>query len=160
MEVENNTQYNNNPHKNKVHRVLAHGHSVFFLLFLIGVTLDFIFPIKIFTSSFMVPIGFLLLILGTLLIVWAEKSSHNFKKDDLSKETFCSGPYCYTRNPTHFGLFFLVMGFGFIANAFFVILTTLVSFFIEKFVFQSKAEKILAEKYGTHYLEYKKMVKF
>jgi len=158
MEIKN-TVGNNNPHKNKVRRIFAHSHSIFFALFLIGVTLDLIFKVTIFANSVAAPVGFFLLVFGTFLIFWAEKTPHNFK-DGINKHSFHTGPYRYTRNPTHWGLFLLVLGFGLMVNAFFVVLTTLISFFIEKFIFQDKAEKILEAKYGAHYLEYKKMVKF
>lgn len=149
----------NNPHKNKVRRVLVHSHSIFFILFLIGVALDLVFKITIFSGPISAPTGFVILILGTILIVWAKKTPHNVK-DGLSKHSFHVGPYRYTRNPTYWGLFFLVIGFGIMINAFFVVLFTIISFFVEKFVFQDKAEKMLEAKYGEHYLEYKKMVKF
>ena len=77
----------------------------------------------------------------------------------MTKETFCQGPYCYTRTPTHWGLFFLVLGFGILVNAFFVVVTTIVSFIVSKFIFLRRGEAILAKKYGTPYLEYKKQVK-
>ncbi|KKP64099.1 MAG: hypothetical protein UR62_C0020G0001, partial [Candidatus Nomurabacteria bacterium GW2011_GWF2_35_12] len=67
--------------------------------------------------------------------------------------------YCYTRSPTHFGLFLLMLGFGIITNALFIIIFSVISFIITKFVFIRKEEKILAEKYGIPYLEYKKSVK-
>jgi protein-S-isoprenylcysteine O-methyltransferase Ste14 len=151
---------NQNPHKNKVHKILAHSYSIYFLFFLIGVCLNLIFNFKVFNNSFMAPIGILFLISGTLLIFWAQKTSRNLKKDNVSKETFCHGPYYFTRTPTNFGLFFLVLGFGLIINAFFVTLFAFISFVIAKFTFLNKEEKILALKYGTPYLEYKKMVKF
>lgn len=47
-----------------------------------------------------------------------------------------------------------------IVNAFFIIVFSFISFLITKFTFLSKEEKILAEKYGAPYLEYKKSVKF
>jgi len=159
METENK-EINTNPQKHKVRRALVHSHSVYFILFLIGITLDLVFPVKIFTNPILAPTGFVFLIFGTLLVIWAEKSSHNFKNGSISKENFCSGPYCYTRSPTHWGLFFLIVGFGFIASAFFVVIFALISFLIEKFIFQDKAEKILEAKYGAPYLEYKKMVRF
>lgn len=151
---------NKNPHKNTVHRVLAHSYSMYFVLFLVGVTLDLIFKFKIFTSSIMVPVGIILLMLASFLILWAQKTSRNLKTENMSKETFCKGPYCYTRSPTHWGLFFLMLGFGIIANAVFVILSTLISFIIAKFIFIEKQETILEQKYGTPYLEYKKSVRF
>ncbi len=151
---------NNNTHKHKVRRTFVHSHSIYFLLFLAGVSLDLIFKLPIFSGSKMVPVGFGFLFLGTCLIVWAEKTSHNFKDGNISKENFCNGPYCYTRNPTHLGLFLSIVGFGFISNSLFIVLSALISFFIEKFIFQDKAEKILEEKYGAPYLEYKKSIKF
>jgi protein-S-isoprenylcysteine O-methyltransferase Ste14 len=83
-----------------------------------------------------------------------------FKSELVTKETFCRGPYCYTRSPTHFGLFLLIIGFGFVLNAFFVVLFTFFCFLITKITFVKKQEKLLEEKYGTAYTEYKKSVKF
>ena len=146
--------------KQSVHKILAYSYSMYFILFLVGVVLDLILKIKIFTSPIVVPIGAIFLIFGSILILWAQHTSKNLKVENITKETFCHGPYCYTRTPTNFGLFFLILGFGIIANAFFVILFTLISFIIAKFVFLDKEEKVLAAKYGTPYLEYKKLVKF
>jgi protein-S-isoprenylcysteine O-methyltransferase Ste14 len=53
-----------------------------------------------------------------------------------------------------------MLGFGIMNNALFVIVTTFISFFISKFVFIDRQERILADKYGAPYLEYKKAVKF
>ncbi|MSU44762.1 hypothetical protein EXS45_01090 [Candidatus Nomurabacteria bacterium] len=146
-------------HRSKVHQILAHSYSLYFILFLVGVCFDIIFKFKILTSSILLPVGFVFLIFATLLILWAQQTSRNLKIENLNKETFCKGPYCYTRSPTHWGLFLLMLGFGIIANALFIILTTIVSFIISRFVFLEKQENILAQKYGTPYLEYKKSVK-
>ena len=150
-------------HKSKrtVHHVLAHSYSFYFLFFLLGVFLNLFFPIRIFNNSIMVPVGVLLLIMASLLILWAQKTSRDFRKEEnINKETFCRGPYCYTRSPTHWGLFLLMLGFGVVINAVFIILFTIISFIVTKLVFLKKEESILADKYGTPYLEYKKSVKF
>lgn len=149
------------PHKNKVHHVLVHSYSVYFVLFLVGVFLDLIFDYEIFGDSITVPIGFFFLILATIIILWAQKTGRDLKKvKEIKTEHFCRGPYCYTRIPTQWGLFFLMFGFGVITNSFFVIISTIISFLISKFVFMSKHDRILVEKYGATYLEYKKLVKF
>ncbi|MEO5635077.1 MAG: methyltransferase [Candidatus Paceibacterota bacterium] len=145
-------------HKYSIHKVLAHSYSVYFLFFLVGVTLDLIFKFKIYVSSIMVPVGLALLILGSILILWAQETSRNLTSQNLTKETFSRGPYSYTRSPTHWGLFFLILGFGIISNALFLVLSTLVAFLITRFVFLEKEELILAQKYGTPYLEYQKIV--
>jgi protein-S-isoprenylcysteine O-methyltransferase Ste14 len=144
----------------KVHRVLINSYSVYFLALLIGVYLDFVFDLKIFRGSFVMAAGFILLMAGTFLIVWAQKTSRDLNTETLSKETFTRGPYHFTRTPTNFGLFFLMLGFGLIANGPFIIILSLLSFIVAKFIFLEQEEKILAEKYGTPYLEYKKTVKF
>lgn len=167
METENKIE-NNNPHKNKVHRILAHSYSIQFIWFLIGVCLDLVFYTregpafggKFFASSITMSVGIIFLILASFLIFWAQKTSQNINKENINKETFCHGPYCYTRSPTHLGLFLLMLGFGMMVGAPFVILTSFLSLLISKFVFLNKQEKILAEKYGAPYLEYKKSVKF
>jgi protein-S-isoprenylcysteine O-methyltransferase Ste14 len=149
-----------NPHKNKVHKILAHSYFFYFVSFLVGLFFDFIFPLKIFKDFSFSYIGILFLIFGTILIFWAQKVSHELQKEDINKKTFCRGPYRYTRSPTHLGLFFLMLGFGVVINSFFIVFFSLISFFITKFVFIRRQEKILSEKYGVPYLEYKKLVKF
>ena len=156
MEGDNKTD----THKNSVHRVLAHSYSVFFFFFLIGICLDLFFNLRVFNSITATPSGVIFLIIGTLLIIWAQTTSQKLNKENISKETFCHGPYRYTRSPTHWGLFLLMLGFGMINNAFFIVLFSIISFLIAKFVFLNKEEKILASKYGASYLEYKKSVKF
>ena len=146
--------------KHSIHRILAHSYIAHLILFLFGVFFDVIFRFKVFTNSALAGIGAAFLILGSILIFWAQYTSHHLNKKNITKETFCQGPYCYTRTPTNFGLFFLVLGFGLAINAFFVILSAFVSLLISRLVFLNKQEKMLAVKYGDPYLEYKKSVKF
>jgi protein-S-isoprenylcysteine O-methyltransferase Ste14 len=148
------------PHRNKAHITLAHSYMVYFVFFLLGVMLDFIFKFKIVNDTVMMPIGLVIIVFATALIFWAQKTSRNLNIENLSKETFLKGPYAITRMPTSFGLFFLVLGFAFVANATFVVVTTVISFLLSKFIFLEKQESILEKKYSTHYAEYKKQVKF
>ncbi len=155
MEIEDK-----NLNKNKVHKILARSYAVHFLLFLVGVVLDLVFSIKVFTNSVIVSFGGVLIVLGSILIFWAQYTSRNLKKENITKETFCHGPYYFTRTPTNFGLFFMILGFGLMLNAFFVVLSSFISFIVAKFMFLNKEEEVLAQKYGVPYLEYKKSVKF
>ncbi len=151
---------NNEGIKHNVHHILAHSYVFYFGAFLVGLVLDFIFPIKILEKNITIYSGIIFLFLATFLIFWAQKTSRNLDKNNLKKETFCKGPYRYTRTPTSWGLFFLILGFGIMVNAFFIILFTVISFIVTKFVFLRKQEEILAQKYGEPYLEYKRSVKF
>lgn len=158
METEIKTE-NTASHKNRVHFVLAHSYSLYFLLLLVGIGLDLIFGYKVFADSIMVPIGVVLLVFGSFLSFWAQLSSRKLDKNNLTKEAFTRGPYSFSRHPTHWGLFFMIFGFGVMINATFVILSTVISFLISKLFFISKQEDILASKYGAPYTEYKKSVK-
>ena len=160
---------NTDIHREKVHGVLAHSYAVYFLLFLTGLFFDFVFSAwggsafggDFFNNSLAQFIGIILLVLATILILWAQKTGHEFRKIKEKKtENFCLGPYCYTRIPTQWGLFSLMLGFGIVTNAFFVVIFSLVAFLIAKFVFIEKEERLLAQKYGGAFLEYKKLVRF
>jgi protein-S-isoprenylcysteine O-methyltransferase Ste14 len=151
---------NSNTLNDNIHHVLAHSYSTYFILFLVGLSLDLVFKWSVFTGDVVVFMGILLLVLGTALILWAQNTSRNLNKQNLTKDVFSHGPYCFTRSPTHWGLFFLMLGFGLMSNAFFVILLTILSFVLTRLIFLKKEETLLLEKYGTPYLEYKKSVKF
>lgn len=161
MEESINKEHKDNKQyfKNTLHSLFAHCYFLYFLLFILGVLLDLVYPIKIFPGATMLPIGFVLLIMATGIIFWDQKTPKKINMDNLSKDSFCRGPYCYTRHPGHWGLFLLVLGFGVVANAFFIIFLTIVSFVITKLVYLKKHDLVLTEKYGSHYEEYKKSVK-
>lgn len=146
-------------HPAHVHHVLAHSYSAYFLLFLVGVALDLVFDIEIFSGFFPMLIGWLFLGLGTLLILWAQHTTRHLHKHEITKETFACGPYSYTRSPTHWGLFLLILGFGLLINALFVVIFSVIAMLVTKFTFLRKQEEALERKYGTPYLEYKKSVK-
>ena len=145
--------------RKSAHQILAHSYLVYLLALLLGLLFYVFFPIKIFDQPALLYFGSVLLILATMLIFSAQKASKNFNRENVNKESFCHGPYCFTRSPTHWGLFILLLGFGIIINSFFVVVFTIASFLLTKFVFLRKEEKVLEEKYGAPYLEYKKIVR-
>ena len=147
-------------YKNKVHKILAHSYSTYLLSFLLGVVFNLNFGFQVFVNPIFSYLGVFLLVLGSLLIIWAQYTSAHLSMTNITKESFSHGPYRFTRTPTNFGLFFVMLGFSMIINTLFIIIFTLIAFVVAKFIFLNKEEKILAEKYGAPYLEYKKSVKF
>lgn len=143
-----------------VHGVLAHSYFMTLLLFFLGTVLDLIFQFKIFKHNSFFYIGLFLMIFATLLVFWAQHTSHKLKKQNITKEAFQKGPYAFTRTPTHWGMLFLTFGFGIGINAFFIVLTSIIAFLISKFYFIKQEEEILTTKYGNPFTEYKKIVKF
>src|SRR3989338_5200603 len=127
-----------NQSKNSVHYILAHSYFMYFFAFILGLFLDYILPLKIFEEGVGYVWGLVLLILGTFLIFWAQKTSSQLKIENISKHVFLCGPYKYTRTPTHYGLFFVILGFGLLNNMSFIIILSTVSFLITKFYFIKK----------------------
>jgi protein-S-isoprenylcysteine O-methyltransferase Ste14 len=158
MEAENI----HNSHKNNIHQVLIHIYVAYFVFFLVGLSLDIFFRTNFFPEAIMRPVGAVLLVVATYVIFWAQKTGRNLReiKEDLKKEHFCRGPYCYTRIPTQWGLTLLMLGFGIFSNSFFVVLGTVFALLFSQLAFMGKHDRIMIEKFGDSYQEYKKMLKF
>ncbi len=148
----------NSIYQTSIHNVLAHSYSFYFVAFLFGIILDFVYPVQSFDIHSIQPLGLILLAISTLLIHWAQRTSRNLKKEEISYKNFMVGPYKFSRMPTHLGIFILLLGFGIITNSFWVILFSFISFFITKMTFIKTEEKILEKKYGDPYLKYKNVV--
>ena len=147
--------------KDQVHKILAHSYSLYLGALLVGLFLDFQFPVTIFSNPTMASLGAVFLFFATCLIVWAQSTNRDLEIDTemLSIRTFMDGPYKYSRTPTHWGLFLLVLGFGIIYNALFIVVLTTISFIITKLIFIKQEEELLAQKYGAPYREYQKHVR-
>lgn len=121
----------------------------FVILYLLGVTaVLFAIPDD---NSIRQGIG--LIIAGLLIRIWA-----NGYAIKLTKLTI-SGPYAFVRHPLYLGTMLLVIGFNIVlrinyAAAFFVII--LISGIYYKTI--AKEEKMLIEKFGEVYIDYKKRV--
>ncbi len=145
--------------KTTVHEILAESYLATFSFFLVGVVLDSIIKFRFFEKDFSNYAGMFLILIGTLLIYLAQRTSRRLNINGMTKETFMKGPYKFSRTPTHWGMLFLIAGFGFTLNAFFVVFTAILAFLISKTIFLKKEEDVLLGKYGDPYLEYKKSVR-
>lgn len=148
--------------KNTVHYVLFSSSFIFLLAIILGVFFDTFLNKEIFSDGIYQNIGFILLVIGSIIIYWAQKASLNFKikiQKNIKKSYFEFGPYGYTRHPTHFGLFVMTLGFGLLINSLFSIIFTILAHFFTKIFNVKKEEEILISKYGETYSEYKKKVK-
>jgi len=149
--------------KNLVHIVLGHSYLLFFLGLLVGSFGDLYLPVH-FANGDLKFIGALFIFVGPLLILWAQKTSSKTRKlryeGDSVIDTFARGPYAFTRSPTHYGIGIMVFGYSLIVGSVWLVLSTLLTFVISKIFFLKKEEKILVEKYGEKYDDYKKKVKF
>lgn len=148
-----------------VHQLLAHSYLIYLAAIVVGFGADLIYPVS-FSFPLLEPLGALLIIFGTVVAFWAQRSarrgSHlrNTETEKICRDHFCVGPYVFTRSPTQYGLSFMLLGLAFLYGSFFLVITTLAAFLIGRFIYVPKQEYHLEAKYGAPYLEYKKHVKF
>jgi len=148
--------------KDMVHFILAHSYLIFLFSIILGVLFDTFLDHKIFSHPAYSSVGLLLMMAGTFLIYWAQKTSSRYKRNmnkGGTRSHFESGPYRYSRSPTHLGLFFLTLGFSLMINSFFSVVFTIIAHALTKIVFLKREEKLLEKKYGQVYSDYKKKVR-
>jgi|JI8StandDraft_1071087.scaffolds.fasta_scaffold89925_2 protein-S-isoprenylcysteine O-methyltransferase Ste14 len=146
-----------------VHAVLAHSYLVYFAGIVVGLFVDIFFGWRI-SSLYVLPIlGFIFLLSGSLIVLWAQKTSRKTSpgrnSGTLSIDDFLHGPYRFTRAPTQLGLFLLILGFGLFLNSLSVVGLTVIIYAVSLSVFIPREEKRLLAKYGDPYLAYLKKVR-
>ena len=164
-QIEQKNEIKINNHRNGiVHFVLLNSYLVFLFAVVLGVFLDSFIKNKLYFNNTYQSIGFLMLIIGSVIIYWAQKTSSNSKKrinENSSKPYlyFEFGPYRYLRSPTYFGLFIMTLGFSLIINSLFGVVLNIVAYIIIRLFFLKEEERLLEIKYGQAYSDYRKRVK-
>ncbi len=144
-----------------VHHILSYSYTAYFFGIIFALIIQQFFPISLYKNPDFGVIGFLLLVLGSFFIYWAQHTTQiteEKRHSAPSPEDFKKGPYKFSRSPTHLGLVMLCLGVGFLFNSLFVFIFSFVSFFVSHLFFLNQQDKILEEKYGEPYKEYKKSV--
>ena len=144
------------------HAVLTESYMVYVVLLIPAMVITSFYP----TSSAMLsllPLGILLMCLAPLLIMWAQRASEHFrdkkKTNELVTADFMHGPYQFVRFPTHLGLFLLTIGLSITMGSFIIFCAALLAHIVTHVVFLPNEDKLLVEKYGEPYREYKKIVR-
>lgn len=143
-----------------VHYILSHSYMLFFVAIIGGMIADHLFPILIISNKY-TDYGFLLMLIGSIVIYWAQTTSSTSSKqlEETGIRRFDMGPYKFSRNPTHIGLGLMTLGFGLIMQSVFIIIFLVIVYTISKLVFLPAEERILCEKYGDAYCNYQKRVR-
>lgn len=161
-DISNNSVKKQSIREGMVHIILSHSYTVFLMAVVFGLVLDVFIPIYIFNAHIYQYIGIIFIVLGSLLIYWAQSTTSFTKKEEVQNSNaprdFARGPYKYSRNPTHIGLSIMTLGLGLLLNSVFSVVLTVIASLITKFIFVKKEETILQERYGQSYSDYKKKV--
>ncbi|MCK5346351.1 MAG: isoprenylcysteine carboxylmethyltransferase family protein, partial [Candidatus Heimdallarchaeota archaeon] len=126
-----------------------------------------LFPVDINFPYLLKLCGLVILVLGFVLIIWANYTLLVIGKIGFTaREPFhvphslvVEGPYVFSRNPIYMAVIFLSIGTGILLDSLTFFLLSIVLFFIFWKFFVSWEEKKLEEAFGEQYLEYKKRVR-
>jgi protein-S-isoprenylcysteine O-methyltransferase Ste14 len=157
-------QEKTNNHRRKINLILLNSYLIFLLAVVLGTFLDPLLKYKMFTDTLYQNAGFVMLIVGSILIYWAQSvssvSKHKMNEKNGSTYIYFNfGPYKYFHNPTHLGLFVATLGFSLIINSLFGVILNIISYCIVRFFFIKQEEKLLELKYGQDYIDHEKKVK-
>lgn len=149
--------------KSLIQVVSGHGYLFLFGVGLFGLLIDLLHSYRIPGVGFQY-FGILLILLGTLLTLWAQYSSNKHRNswlmENIKAAHFYHGPYMHMKSPTHVGIAVMLLGFGFCLASLSVVLAVVFASLFLKVSFLRKHEAILLKQFGTAYDEYRKRVKF
>jgi protein-S-isoprenylcysteine O-methyltransferase Ste14 len=135
-------------------------------LFLVAIGFALLFfrlyPVRIsYHLTIVTSIGIGLFIIGTILVILAERSRHNLFhfSEGLTCYDFSVGVYNHSRHPGTLGFLMLFLGFAFLLNSQAILITVFLHFLLLSLVFIPLIEREIEQNCGNPYKEYKKIVR-
>ncbi len=127
------------------------------IAFMVG--LHFIIPIVEVFNNYWKLIGVIPIILGIYFNIAADKSFNKYdttvKPNKASDRLITCGVFKISRNPMYLGMVLILLGLGFILGSLsqFLVIPIFISLLNKKFI--QIEEKMLEEKFGDFWIEYK-----
>lgn len=143
--------------------IIMHPPVFYIAATIIGLGLDYLFPLSFGFEGAIKIASLVILVLGTLVLVLGFKMFAADKQSPSVHEPtntiYQSGIYAYSRNPIYLGvLLWMVSGALFFDKAWILMMAFLLIFFMNKVVIE-KEEAYLEEKFGDNYRAYKQKVR-
>ena len=139
--------------------------SLFIVVTIASLILDFFFPSPLYTVMWTQEAGFIFLFLGSILLYAAHRSAKTIRKDITTSNDsvvdFFVGPYQYMRHPAYMGMVLVGIGMSFLLNSGIILLSSALFYLIARVVVRMEEEHLLHEDshLNHHYKAYTKKVK-
>lgn len=142
---------------------MADGQDFFFILLVLSVLLNFLFPVPAFLSPPFTFAGFLIIGIGFTLALWSRslflRNSTTLQLSEEPRSLVTSGPFRISRNPIYLGMAAILVGVAvflgtLLTFAFPVLFVLLIGFLVIP-----GEERKLEKLFGEPYREYKKRVR-
>ena len=134
--------------------------TYFIILFLLSIGLHFIFPIRNIIFHPYNYLGFIFIIFGSVINLWADSL---FKKKKTTVKPFekpfyfiAKGPFSISRHPMYLGFTSILFGLSVLLGSIVAFLSPFALIIILEKRFIVYEEKNLEEAFGKEYLDYKK----
>jgi len=136
--------------------------SYFFFCLAASIILDFVLPVYAIAQPYHYG-GVLIFIIGAVLTIWTDqlfkKYKTTVKPGQESKKLIITGPYKYSRNPMYLGMLLILLGVSCFLGSAISFLSPLAFYLIMNFKFIPLEEKMLQQKFGQQFTEYKKQTR-
>lgn len=137
--------------------------TYFIILMVLSIGVHFLYPIKKILYPPFTYFGFLLILVGIILNLWADRL---FKKMDTTVKPFkdpkvflTSGPFRISRHPMYLGMTSILLGVAIINGTIITFLFPILFVIIMEFLFIPFEEKNLDKIFSFKYSDYKKKVR-
>lgn len=153
------------PEKISLSEITSYSLFIYLLFSLLGVAIElFFFSQKVFSSNLSLYIGFGVIVIGTMIIIWEGYSGRGYRRqtgvnDEFSYGYLQKGIFKFTRNPHYIGLGLLIIGLGIMVNSLSILVFAGLSFITVNAWFIPREEAVLASRHGKHFDEYKQSTK-
>jgi protein-S-isoprenylcysteine O-methyltransferase Ste14 len=136
---------------------------IYFVVFVVGIGLGYMWPTSIMTQFWGQTIGIALLMISMPImpsvLIRFKRAGTTFDVRKSATTLITDGPYKYSRNPTYISLTLLYLGLGVFLNNMWVLMLVVPLLLIINFWIIRNEEHYLAEKFGEEYQSYRSKVR-
>ena len=130
---------------------------------LLGLALDYVFPIAVLPNTVQYVAGFALIGVSVLLVASVlrrfKRAGTNIDVHKPTTAIVTEGPFRYSRNPAYVALSLLYAGIGIAADSLWVLGLLIPILIIMRYGVIQREERYLERKFGEDYLRYKRAVR-
>ena len=136
---------------------------VYFGCLMVGLGLDYLWPLPILSQTIQYAFGFTIMALAGLLIGWVlrefSKSKTSFNLGKPTTEIISTGPFGYSRNPAYVSLTILNFGIAIAVDSLWIFVMAIPAVLIVQYFVILREEAYLDRKFGDEYQRYKAAVR-
>jgi len=137
--------------------------TYFMILLVLSIVLHFIYPINKIIFFPYNHLGWILIVFGVTLNLWADgifkKIRTTIKPNEMPSKFVDYGPFKISRHPVYLGMLMILLGVFVICGSIITLITPIIFIIIIEFLFIPLEEKNMIKKFGKKYLNYKRKVR-